>query len=363
MSKFLIIHWLAFCGPMNSNRDDQGRPKTSLIGGTVRGRHSSQMIKKYLGDHFRQKLNGGSEKKYETSIQTSQIGQYAFDQLVEGGVDSKKAEDVTYGILSAFIDVKKKKTKKAEQDKNDTKKPANPFKMEAIKIQGCENVSIQKLIKKVIEEDYDPTQKDYDFLERNRAVDNALFGRMLAKRPQYDVDASIAMAQGFSVNECPTEEDYFTATDTLQKDNGHKGSAHLATFYYHQGSFYYSMIIDMELLVKNLQDNEPLAVEVVQELVKLSALASPTANKNRCAGSQSWASYMMVEKADKFPRQLGIAFEKPIEGPNVTEKAIVALEETKKKFDKTFFELPYKSLNQISGEGNLQELLDFIKES
>jgi len=363
--KFFIIHWLAFCGPMNSNRDEQGRPKRSLIGGTMRGRHSSQMIKKYLGDFFRQKMNGGAEKKYETSVQSSLVGQQAYEQLIEGGVEKGVAEEITYGILSAFIDVEKKKEKAkkdADKDEKKKKKPKkDPFKMEAIKLQGCEYVAIQNLIKRVIE-GYLPEQKDYDFLERNRAVDNALFGRMLAKRPQYDVDASLAMAQGFSVNECPTEEDYFTATDTLQKDSGHKGSAHLDKFYYHQGCFYYSMIIDIELLIANLQDNKELAKEVIQELIKLSAMASPTANKNRCAGSQRWASYLMVEKANEFPRQLGLAFETPIEGPNVTEKAINALEQTKESFDKTFYPLPSEALDQVHQRGNLQSVLDFVKE-
>lgn len=360
MLKYLIIHWLAFCGPMNSNRDEQGRPKTSLIGGTQRGRHSSQMIKKYLGDFFRKKINGGSEKRYETSIQTSLVGQHTYDRLIEGGVPEDKAEKVTYGILGTFIDVKKKKAKMAEQEKDESKKPKrDPFKMEAVKLQECEFVAVNNLINKVIE-GYEPIQKDYDFLERNRAVDNALFGRMLAKRPEYDVDASIAMAQGFSVNACPTEEDYFTATDTLQKDNGHKGSAHLDKFYYHQGCFYYSMIIDVELLIKNLQDNKALANEVIQELIKLSAMASPTANKNRCAGSQRWASYLMVEKVNEFPRQLGIAFETPVEGPNVTEKAIDALEKTKKSFDNTFYPLESESLDQVHQKGNLQGVLDFV---
>jgi CRISPR system Cascade subunit CasC len=365
--KYIIVHWLAFCGPMNANRDESGRPKTSLIGGTLRGRHSSQMLKKCKGDHLR---NGGS-KKYETSIQTSLIGQHAYDKLIEGGVLEDLAEEVTYGILGAFIDVKKKKAKRAEETKRaeekrkkgekEDKEPANPFKMEAVKIQQCEFVAIENLIAKVIE-GYKPTHKDYDFLQRNIAVDNALFGRMLAKRPMYDVDAALSMAQGFSVNACPTEEDYFTATDALQKDNGHKGSAHLDRFYFHQGSFYYSMIIDLELLIKNLQDNEPLAIEIIKELIKICAMASPTANKNRCAGSQNWASYMMIEKTNEFPRQLGLAFETPIEGPNVTEKAIKALVETKESFDKTFYELPSKSLDQINQKGTLQELLDFVSE-
>ncbi|MDX9825963.1 MAG: type I-E CRISPR-associated protein Cas7/Cse4/CasC, partial [Sphaerochaeta sp.] len=44
MKKFLQIHVLTSYPPANLNRDDLGRPKTAIVGGTTRLRVSSQSL-------------------------------------------------------------------------------------------------------------------------------------------------------------------------------------------------------------------------------------------------------------------------------------------------------------------------------
>lgn len=370
--RYLIVHQLNHRVVHNINRGDDGRPKNCHVGGAERGRHSSQSFKNTVVEYLRGLMNG-KKKKFETSCQTALIGRHSFEKLVAGGISEKKAEEYAYDIIGAFTTVKKKdnggEDKKSKKGNGGKEKKSNkdPLKMEAIKLQDCEVFAVENLILRIID-GYKPNKQDFDFLQKNRSVDNALFGRMLAVRPQYDVEAAMAVAHGFTVNESPAEEDYFTATDTLQKrdnnggDKVHKGSAHLDKAFFSEGVFYYTYILDMGLLLDNLQRNTKLVEEVIRELLKVTAMASPKANKNRAAGGQAWASYMMIEKCSEFPRQLGIAFENPIQGPNVMEKAIEVLENTKKNFDKTYYELPAKSFNHISSKGTLQEVINFAVE-
>ena len=46
MSRFVQLHLLTSYPPANLNRDDLGRPKTAVVGGTERLRISSQSLKR-----------------------------------------------------------------------------------------------------------------------------------------------------------------------------------------------------------------------------------------------------------------------------------------------------------------------------
>ena len=46
MSQFIQLHLLTMYPPSNLNRDDLGRPKTAIVGGTERLRVSSQSLKR-----------------------------------------------------------------------------------------------------------------------------------------------------------------------------------------------------------------------------------------------------------------------------------------------------------------------------
>lgn len=46
MAEFIQLHMLVSYPPSNLNRDDLGRPKTAIMGGTQRLRISSQSLKR-----------------------------------------------------------------------------------------------------------------------------------------------------------------------------------------------------------------------------------------------------------------------------------------------------------------------------
>ena len=59
MGLFIDIHAIQTLPPANLNRDENGRPKTSIYGGMPRMRVSSQAWKKAIRDNFRDTLDTG----------------------------------------------------------------------------------------------------------------------------------------------------------------------------------------------------------------------------------------------------------------------------------------------------------------
>ena len=57
MGLFIDIHAIQTLPPANLNRDENGRPKTSIYGGMPRMRVSSQAWKKAIRDNFRDTLD------------------------------------------------------------------------------------------------------------------------------------------------------------------------------------------------------------------------------------------------------------------------------------------------------------------
>ncbi len=59
------------------------------------------------------------------------------------------------------------------------------------------------------------------------AVDIAMFGRMLADQPTYNVEAACRVAHAFGVSETIVEDDFFTAVDDLRAASEDAGAGHL----------------------------------------------------------------------------------------------------------------------------------------
>jgi len=282
--------------------------------------------------------------------------------LVAGGVELKKAEEHASAVIGTFVDLKKREkvVEKEKENKGKRKKEKDPLKTEIIKIQKTEMDHINSLIEKIID-GYIPNKNDYHFLKKNTAIDIAMTGRMIAKKPEYNVQASLSVNFAFSVNDITNnQQDYFTATDSLKLE-GSKGSGHLNYFFYSTGVFYGLYIIDTRLLIENLNGNKELAQKTIRQIIDVLATSSPSANKNRCADGQTWPSYIMIENAEITPRSLCSAFQVPVKGPNITENAIEALEERKACFDACYGKIESIKMNTLKREGNLKKLLDYIQ--
>lgn len=347
MSNFIQIHALTSYGPSNLNRDDLGRPKTAMMGGVERLRISSQCLKRSwrTSECFRDALGNN------IGLRTKLIGKYVFDKLIEGGISEKDAIKFATEIADVFG-----KTTKGS------------LKTEQITIIGTlELEAIDNLIKKVIVEKKGPDEKDLElFADKIRAVDIAMFGRMLTSskkyksRQKYSVEAAVQVAHAISVNATVVEDDYFTAVDDLNTDVD-TGSAHIGELGFGSAVYYIYVCVNKSLLEENLEIAPELVNTTLNSLLEAILTVSPSGKQNSFA-SRAYASYALIEKGSQQPRSLVSSFLAPVRGENVMKNAITTLEQQRDNMEKVYGKCAdeAQSLNVETGEGSLETLKKFI---
>jgi CRISPR system Cascade subunit CasC len=348
MEKFIQLHFLTSFPPANLNRDDLGRPKTAKMGGVDRLRVSSQSLKRAwrTSDIFQEALSD------YIGIRTKRFGRTVNEKLVKGGIDEKKAADWAKKIAACF-------------GANTTDKNDNEFDIKQLAhISPDEEKAVDDLLAVLIKEKREPKDEELALLRHpEHAADIALFGRMLADNPSFNVEAACQVAHAISVHPVTIEDDYFTAVDDLNRGEEDKGAGHLGETGFASALFYEYVCIDSELLIKNLGGDEILAKKTLTALLQAAAMVTPTGKQNSFA-SRAFASYIMVEKSRSQPRSLSVAFLKPIRGENYGEDAYKALEKTCKQIDTVYgiTDVKRKTLNALTGEGTFADLKQFITE-
>ncbi len=169
-------------------------------------------------------------------------------------------------------------------------------------------------------------------------ADIALFGRMLASSPAFNVEAACQVAHAISVHPVVIEDDYFTAVDDLNNGMEDMGAAHIGETRFAAGLFYSYICINRELLIQNLDGNEELANKAIRALTEAAAKVAPEGKQNSFA-SRAYASYVLAEKGDQQPRSLSVAYLKPInhrENNDFIGDAIDALVKQKDSFDRVY---------------------------
>lgn len=342
MSKYIQLHVLTSYPPSNLNRDDLGRPKTARMGGFERLRISSQSLKRHwrVSDLFEQALSG------HIGIRTKRLGVDVFKALVEQGVEEKKAQEWAMKIASVFG--------KGKKDALEIEQLAH--------VSPAEVDAVMALVSVLAAEDREPADEEFDLLKADHtAVDIALFGRMLASSPKFNVDAACQVAHAISVHSVVVEDDYFTAVDDLNEGKDVVGSAHIGEAGFAAALFYSYICINKTLLIDNLDGDEALANRAVKALTEAAVKIAPSGKQNSFA-SRAYASYVLAEKGEQQPRSLSVAFLKPITGEDQAVAAIDALEKQAANFDKVYGDCAEGrySFNAVTGEGSFADLSQFV---
>lgn len=354
MSRFIQIHLLTAYPPANLNRDDLGRPKTAKMGGVDRLRVSSQSLKRHwrTSDLFEQAMSE------HIGIRTKMVGVNIYKSLIESEIKDKDAHEWSKSIAGVFG--KNKKTNK--------EKPIQELEIEQlVHIGPSEQDLIDNLVAKVIEENRAPEKEELDFLRNTtNAVDIALFGRMLASKPAYNIEAACQVAHAISVHPIIIEDDYFTAVDDLNTGLEESGSAHIGETGFAAGLFYSYLCINKEQLIENLDNNTELANKAIAALIEAAVKVSPSGKQNSFA-HQGYASYVLAEMGNQQPRSLSVAYLKPIDVRGIVDddyltQAVSAIRNQYESFDQVYgscadsrYEL---SVNER--KGTLPELLQFV---
>lgn len=352
MSRFIQLHLLTAYPPANLNRDDQGSPKTAKMGGYDRLRVSSQCLKRTwrTSDLFQAAMSD------HLGTRTKLLGIEIYNRLIAGGIKEKDAKEWTKSIAGVFGALKK-----AEKDK-----PLADLEIEQlVHISPAEQQMINVLTEKLIIEQRAPDADELKLLRLNeQAVDIALFGRMLASSPAFNIEAACQVAHAISVHPVVIEDDYFTAVDDLNNGLEDMGAAHIGETRFAAGLFYSYICINRELLVKNLDGNEELANKAIRALTEAAVKVAPEGKQNSFA-SRAYASYVLAEKGDQQPRSLSVAYLKPInhrENEDFIADSIASIIKQKDSFDKVYgacADTRYE-LNAPNEQGSLSELLDFV---
>ncbi len=339
---FLQLHFLTPYAPSNLNRDDLGRPKTALFGGSQRLRVSSQSLKR--------------------AWRTSAVFETELAEHI--GTRTKRFGDVVLPILSKVLDEKKAKklaSMLAEQ--------FGAVKEEGLRTEQLAHITpeekrhLEALAGTLASEGgREPTKDELAGLvgHAKGAADISLFGRMLAAKTEFNVEAACQVAHAISIHKVAIEDDYFTAVDDLKTDEDDAGAAHVGTQEFASAVLYHYVCIDRGLLAENLGGDEALVQKTLRALGEACLTVAPNGKQNSFA-SRSRAHFVLVERGSGQPRSLASAFLKPVGGDDLLAEGVKALQSIREKLAKIYEdEAPSRSFDVLAGEGTKREVLDFL---
>lgn len=340
MKRFVQLHLLTSYPPANLNRDDSGRPKTVIMGGKLRGRISSQSLKRVwrTSELFKERL------AEHLGIRTKLMGQKIEKKLLDKGLDEKMAREQVAKIAGKFGKLKKDSAQ-LEQ---------------LMHFSPEEQQAIDNLVEEIIAgKKIDNEMLSGLLLEKHKAVDIAMFGRMLAETPKFNIEAAVQVAHAISTHAVEIEDDFFTAVDDLNKHEEDAGAGHLGVTEFMASLFYLYICIDLKQLLKNLQDDLDLANKALATLIECASMVSPTGKQNSFA-SRARASYIRCEVGDQQPCSLAVAFLKPVAGKDFLAVAIKELEAEVNRQEQAYGSCADRvaTMNVISSKGTLVDIIN-----
>lgn len=306
------IHMLKNYPPTNLNRDDTGAPKTCLFGGVMRGRVSSQCLKRSwrTSPSFRAEI--GDEN---LGIRTRKLPVLVAEKLVAMGV-SQEFADAIQPRLTGIGNKEGKETK----DGNATAQVIFYAKeditavAETVKelLDKCKSV---KDVQKLKAKDIQAAVSGADV--RPVTLDIALFGRMVTSDAFRDVEASMQVAHSISTNKVSVESDYFTAMDDMLSGSSmdELGAAMIGDVDFNASCYYVYASVDTDALAENLkyaENAEEIVRKAIPALLRAMAFTDPSGKQNSFAG-HVLPSVVMVEcKEKKIPTSMVNAFVEPV---------------------------------------------------
>jgi len=355
MSRFVQLHVLTAYPPANLNRDDTGRPKTALLGDALRLRISSQSLKRAwrTSDVFEAEVGQGHK-----GTRTKLLGTEIYKLLTAQEVKEKPAREWSRLIAGQFGKLKADKKTDADDD----------LQIEQLAhISPEERTAVEALAAMCATRGSEPTADELKLLSKPRAaVDIAMFGRMLADTPAFNMEAAVQVAHAITVHKAAVEDDFFSAVDDLNQGLEDKGAGHIGERGYGAGLFYLYVCIDRALLLENLGGDTALCAQALKALVHSITQVAPTGMQNSF-GSRARASYLLAEKGSQQPRSLVQAFLRPVKPwgeRDMLGLAVDALAQRRDNFDKVYGACADGRchFDVEKGEGSLADVVAFVQE-
>lgn len=343
MKTLIEIHALQNFAPSNLNRDDTGAPKDAFFGGTRRARVSSQCDKRAIRRFFEEKMREGVFSADELAVRTKRIYQAIADEL-----SGKRApEEVIEKSKTALAYVKVSANKKAPEKtqyllfmgKREIKALAHAIDTywdQIIQAEDAEEESAEsgngkpkgKSKKAVASSAPKEVKEQIDAIfNGGKAVDVALFGRMLADMPEKNQHAACQVAHAISTHAVEREFDFYTAVDDLKPEDT-AGADMMGTVEFNSACYYRYAVVDWEKLIENLQGDADLAARGLRTFLEGFVVAEPSGKQNSFAAHNPPEFVAISVCHDAAPRNLANAFEMAVRsktGESLTRKSAQAL--------------------------------------
>lgn len=361
MKHLLEVHILQNFAPSNLNRDDTGSPKDAIFGGFRRGRISSQCLKRSAREYARdEKLLAPSEM----ALRSKRIVQDITDRLVAKGRDeTESAKKVVVALGGVGLKVgDDQKTQYlvflGDQELNNIADRVDEH-WDSLTVQedsGKKGKEAKKAAKDALPENLSKALKGV--LDGGRAVDVALFGRMLADMPQANKEAACQVAHAISTHSIEREFDFYTAVDDLQPEDN-SGADMLGTIEFNSACFYRYAALNVTQLIETLQNDQVLAIKGIRAFLKAIVKAKPSGKQNTFAAHNDPEFVVFTVRQDADPRNLANAFEKPVKASARESLTEVSAERFIQKWQKldaaygqsgTTFTLNLTDLEKVLGE-------------
>lgn len=318
------------------NRDDVGAPKSAVVGGVTRARVSSQCWKRQvrlaLAD-FGVKLGTRTKKVVELMEKACQ----------ELGADSETAVACAEKIAKVLSD--------------DTLLFIGQHEAEAFaefaREQGfdLDQFTEKKLTSEITKVAKKNTSSGLD------GLDIALFGRMVAKAADLNVEAAASFAHAISTHRVSNEVEFFTALDDMADE---PGSAHMGSLEYNAATYYRYISLDLGQLGATLDKEE--IKQAVEAFTKALYVAVPSARQTTQSGASPWEFARVLVRQGQ---RLQVPFETPVKlqrGGGYLEPSKEQLKEYLEKKEKLSGSLFGKKGDHEWGENEDYSIDELIKD-
>ncbi len=320
MKTIVEIHALQNFAPSNLNRDDTGAPKDAFFGGTRRARISSQCLKRAIRTHFAGLVADQLLGCEDVACRTKRILDVLKALLVEKGRDEGEAAEKVRMALAA-MELSIKEDGKSQYllflghreisgiaEIIDSKwdsitpfeaSPAEGKKTGKAKKQAASGADPE--LKKALDKIFDG----------GKALDVALFGRMLTDMPKKNQNAACQVAHAISTHAVEREFDFYTAVDDLKPEDN-SGADMMGTVEFNSACFYRYALVGWDSLVKNLQGDTELAARALRAFLEGFVVTVPTGKQNTFAAHNPPEFVAISLRRNTAPRNLANAFETPV---------------------------------------------------
>ncbi|MFC5281628.1 type I-E CRISPR-associated protein Cas7/Cse4/CasC [Arcanobacterium canis] len=334
MTLVIDIHALQTVPPSLINRDDTGAPKSAIFGGVPRQRVSSQSWKRAIRHYFESEI--GQEA---VGLRSRNLPEVIAKKVMELSPEFD-VERAVGGVRNLFKAPGKQGIKldepKVSKD-NEESEQKSPYPTTAALLFLSPH-QIERAAQAIVDADGGKIAKAeaVEILDTEHSIDMAMFGRMLADVPAFNVDASVQVAHAIGVHESEPEFDYFTAVDDVLEDAEEAGAGMIGTTQMMSSTLYRFATINVEGLAVNL-GNADMARDAAVLFIKAFIESMPTGKQNTFANN-TLPEFVYVAVRNTRSISLVNAFEDPVEREDSTRRqaAVEALAQEARDIEEVY---------------------------